>query len=336
MVIAGAAVVLLLGCGSGRPITLEVRTDLPEALRDYVEESFEAEHLDIDVRFTTGPTEASLAELRDETTGATAGFDVWWGADASALQAAGDDGFLLPYRPGWLDEPALVEPDADAAWHPWLVTPYVIAFSREHLELSRAPTDWNDLRHFRWAEDIEVLDPTRSESGAWFMLSMLQQRAAEGDLDAGFDWLGDLDGQVEAYAASSTDAIRGLAAGMSRLAIVTRADAEAARADDAPWLYYRMAESGTPIFTRGIAVVRGTDAVEAAEAFVEHVGTLEVRTAAKLETRWQPAFGEIDQARVPTDFELGQSWRPFDLAVDAIEGERTDWLDRWEREVRVR
>ena len=69
---------------------------------------------------------------------------------------------------------------------------------------------------------------------------------------------------------------------------------------------------------------------------VEHLGTRDVVTAAKLETRWEPAFGDVDRDRIPLDFELAQSWTPYPLAVDRIGREGAAWLERWEREVRGR
>lgn len=326
----------LLACsGESRPITLDVRTDLPEGLRDYVEESFEGTHPDVDVRLTVSTTDESGADVLAGVRG-EAPFDVWWGAHASGLERVADEGRLLPYSPIWLDEPGLVMPDTGAAWHPLLITPYVIAFSRDDLPLTRAPTDWNDLRHFRWSEEIEILDPLRSEAGAWFVLSMLARYEAEADTDAGFDWLITLDGQVDSYAVTPGDAVRALEVTASRLAVLPRADAEEARATDAPWLYYRLPESGTPILARGVAVVRGTDEVEAARAFVDHVGALDVRTVSKLQTRWQPAYGDIDASRLPADFELTHPWQPWALAVDRIEGQRDTWLGRWEQEIQRR
>ena len=332
-----AAVAVLAGCGGdSRPVTLEVRTDLPEALRDYVEESFEAVHLDTDVRFTVESTEASLSDLQSPRVDGQPPFDVWWGADVAGLEVAADADLLVPYRPVWIGEPSLVESSDDDAWQALLVTPFVIAFSRDDLQLNRAPSDWNDLRHFRWVDDIEVLDPIRSTAGAWMVTSLLARYERESDLDMGFDWLAALDGQVEAYATSSDDALRALESGRSRLALIPRADAEATRFDGASWLHYRLPESGTPVLARGVAVIAGVEHRARAEALVDHLGSLDVRTMAKLETRWQPAYGDADAIRVPVGFELEQSWRPYELAADHIERERAGWLDRWERHVRGR
>ena len=118
--------------------------------------------------------------------------------------------------------------------------------------------------------------------------------------------------------------------------LIPRADAEATRFDGASWLHYRLPESGTPVLARGVAVIAGVEHRARAEALVDHLGSLDVRTMAKLETRWQPAYGDVDEIRVPLGFELEQSWRPYELAADHIERERAGWLDRWERHVRGR
>lgn len=317
-------------------VTLLVRTDLPEVLRDYVEETFEAGHADTDVRFTVASTETTLAELRAIELNGRPAFDVWWGAYASGLQAASDEGRLMPYQPRWLGLSAAVDLQHDGAWQPLLLTPYVIAFSREDLGLARAPSDWIDLRHFRWSDDIEVLDPDRSEAGEWFLISMLQQAASQGDLESGFDWLAAVDRYVESYATNTSGALEALRERRSRIAILPRADVEAARSNNAPWLHYRLPESGTPVLVRGVALMRPAAEVKTAQAFLDHLGSLDVRTAAKLETRWQPVFGSVDSSRIPVDFELKEPWKPFAIRFDTIQGKREVWLDWWAQEIRGR
>lgn len=342
--IALLGTLLAVACvGERRPIVLDVRTDLPAGLRDYVEETFETAYADIDVRFTEGTVREALEELRGpagdgaEVSGESgAPFDVWWGADVWTLHAAARADLLEPYRPSWVDEPGLMMASDQDLWHALMITPWVIAFSRDDLELARAPTDWNDLRHFRWVDEIEVLDPQRSEAGSWFVTSMLAHHERETEVQAGFDWLIALDGQVDTYSGSVADAVRALGAGRSRLAVLPQADVESARADEAPWLYYRVPESGSPVLARGVAVVAGTGERESAQLFVEHLGAQDIVTAAKLETRWQPAFGDADPARVPMDFELAQMLRPYPLDVDRTQRDGAGWLDRWEREVRGR
>lgn len=333
-------VLLALACGGeSRPIVLDVRTDLPENLRDYVEENFEALHADIDVRFSVGGAQEGLDRLRAEIVDGSAPdapFDVWWGADVMTLSVAASAGLLAPYRPSWASGDGRAAVGRDDSWYPLSITPWVIAFDRDDLQLSRAPTDWNDLRHFRWADEIEMLDPQRTEPGALFVASMLAYHERQSEVQAGFDWLSALDGQVETYAGSIPEALQALRSGGSRLAILPRSDVEAERASEAPSLHYRIPESGTPVLARGVALISGTRERESAEAFVEYLGSREVGTATKLETRWQPAFGGVDSTRIPDDFELMDPWTPHEPALDRIQSEGAGWIERWDREVRGR
>jgi iron(III) transport system substrate-binding protein len=326
--------VSLVACGADVERTpLVVRTTLPRELRDFVEASFEEGHPDIDVRFTEGGPKGSLHELQIASD--TAPFDVWWGAPGTVLERAADAGLLAPHRPSWVAQPGVGEPSAEGLWQATLITPFVIAFNREHVPLARAPTDWIDVFHFRWAEKVHLPDPTGSDEAAYFVGAMVTEGLREdGDLDRGFDWLDRLDTQVELYVPGSAEAINGLETGLALLSILPRADVESARAAGKDWLYYRLPESGTPMLVRGVAIVRSSEVTGAAARFIDHLGRPEVATEAKFYTRWQPAHGGVDMSRFPSDFEIDQAWTPYALAIDTIAAEVDRWVTRWDLEVR--
>jgi iron(III) transport system substrate-binding protein len=336
-IIALSPAVVALGlaaCGADVERTpLVVRTTLPSELQDFVEASFEEGHPDVDVRFTEGGPAGSFHELQIASDGAP--FDVWWGAPGTVLERAADAGLLSPYRPSWVAQPGVGEPNAEDLWQAVLITPFVIALNREHVPLARAPTDWIDLFHFRWAEKVHLPDPTQSDEGAYFVGAMVTEGLrTDGDLERGFDWLDRLDTQVELYVPGSAEAINGLETGLALLSILPRADVESARAAGKDWLYYRMPESGTPMLVRGVAIVRSSEVASAAARFVDHLGRPEVATEAKFYTRWQPAHGGVDMNRFPPDFEIDQAWTPYALAIDTIAAEVDRWVMRWDLEVR--
>lgn len=338
MVVVGACALCalaVLSCGpSSRDTVLLVRTTLPQALADYVEESFEAEHRDVNIRFTGGEDEESLAEALSP---GGARFDVWWGAPALSLAEAAEADLLEPHRPPWVQQPGVGEPDAQARWQVSLVSPFVIAFNREKVPLNRAPTDWIDLFHFRWSGDVQVLDPVRTDDGAWMAGAMIVEALREDDdLLAGFDWLERLDEQVVQYVGAPEEALRALESGEVSLAILPRFAVEEARGRDMPTLHYRLPESGTPMLALGVAIMKGSEVTDAARRFVGHLGRPDVATEAKLHTRWQPAHGDVNMSRFPPHFELDQRWTPYALAVDTLRAELDGWIDRWDLEIRGR
>lgn len=323
--------ILMSACNTVDRIELVVATDLPESLRAFAEGTFERGHPEIDIRFVSGEAP------RTGDASARHSVDVWWGVPALDLQTAAADGLLLPYRPPWVAQPGIGEPDPEGRWQATLVSPFVIAFNRDELTLARAPSDWVDLFHFRWSGEVAALDPATNPEGSWFLGSFVVEGLREDDdLDEGFDWMGRLDGQVVSYSSGSDDIVQALAGRSAMLGILPRYEAEAARHDRAAWLYYRLPESGTPMLVLGVAIMAGTEAAAEARAFVDHIGEMAVATEAKLWTRWQPAHGDVDMTRFPDDFEIDHAWTPWLPAVDTLATELAGWISRWDTEVRGR
>ena len=288
---------LATGCGAADRVELVVATDLPEALRDYAERTFEETQPGIDVRFVPS---ASALEAAISAGGPTpSDIDVWWGAPAMELQAAAARGALITHRPPWVAQPGIGEPDPEGRWQATLVSPFVVAFNRTELTLARAPSDWIDLFHFRWFEEVAALDPARNPEAAWFLGTLVVESLRDyGDVDRGFDWMDRLDEQVQGYAGGSDEIVRALA-------------------------------------SRG-ALLAGTDVEAGARTFVDHIGGMDAATEAKLRTRWQPAHGDVDMTRFPDDFEIDQPWTPWLPAVDTLAAELDGWVNRWDSEVRGR
>ena len=322
-----AAVLAVTGaaaCGGGAETVLHVRSELPAELGEVLEESFEADHPDVDVRISTvdgDGLEAARAGA-DEV-------DVWLGAPAVSLETAADEGLLDPYAPSW----AAGDP---RPWHPLLASPFVIAFDRTSVPLTEAPLDWVDLFHHGWFEEVGALDPASSPEGAAFVGAMVVEALRDDDdLNRGFDWLARLHDQVALYAPESALLLRRPPDGDLLLAVVPRSAAESARAET-PTLHYRVPVSGTPEAVRGVALMAGSASADAARAFIDHLGSGEVATAIKRHTRWEPSVGAVDEDALPEDFELEQRWTSLEPAVDTLAAELGGWLERWELEIRPR
>jgi ABC-type Fe3+ transport system substrate-binding protein len=90
------------------------------------------------------------------------------------------------------------------------------------------------------------------------------------------------------------------------------------------------------VLARGVAIVHGTALEDAARRFVDHVGSVDVATEAKLLTRWEPAHGEVDASRIPIGFEIDTPWTPYPFATDTLVSELGGWVSRWEVQVRAR
>jgi iron(III) transport system substrate-binding protein len=326
------ACLLVATCGDaddGR--LLVVHSSVSPALLEAVETRFDEAHADAGIRIVQASDSETLAALRS----GDAYVDVWWGAPVTALEVAAQEGLLQRYRPPWVPETGAFE--ADDLWHVSLVSPFVIAFNRERVPLARAPSDWIDLFHFRWFDEVTLPDPVADPDAAYFIGTMIVETLRRGeDLTRAFDWHRRLDGQVARYETSAAEAIRRLGAGEALLAILPLHVVEAARNGDAPWLHYRVPEGGTPLLARGIAIAGSTAKLELARRFVDLTGSLDVATEVLVRSHWRHPHVEVERSRLPSDFEIEAPVTPYALAPDTLAAELDGWLERWDLEVRGR
>lgn len=324
--------ILVAGCSDpGRDRTLVVHSSLPSEVVAHAEEVFESDFPTVDVRVVEATPEETLEALRS----GTGPIDVWWGAPGITMERAADEGLLRAYRPTWVGLPGVGQPDAEGRWQVSQISPFVIAFNREQVPLAEAPTDWIDLFHHGWAEEVVLVDPALSPAMAEFASAMLVEALRDDDdVMRGFDWLGRLDRATSDYVTDAAQVIRRLGTGEDLLTILPRHVVEEGRHGTAPWLYYRLPESGTPMLSRGIAVAAEAAEPDLARTFVDLTGTVDVATVARLHTRWMPGHGDVDLTVLPDDFEIDMPWRPYAPAPDTIAREGDGWIDRWDLEVR--
>jgi iron(III) transport system substrate-binding protein len=318
---AAFSLLLLVACTSDDRTSLRVRTSLPDALLEQVERSFEAQHPQVDVRFVRGDDAQAAAELEAQDEGVP--FDVWWGPSGILLERAALRGLLRPASPS-------------AVWRPLLVTPFVIAFNRAELTLASAPSDWIDVFHFRWRDELVMVDPARMDVGAWFVGAVVARAVrADQDMSVGMDWLRRLDEQVARYVPDQRAALRELSVGDAQLTVISKAAADAELAAGAAWLGYRLPQSGTPLLVRGIGVVEGTRQAHAAALFIDWVSSPEEVTVAEITTGWEAADG-LSVSEDGTVLIGLEGWRGWPLGLDVVVGGMDGWLAEWRENVRGR
>ncbi len=309
----GLTLLCLGGCDDGRT-RLVVRTEMPRALRDVVEASFEASEPGVDVRFDVDDEAATVDALSPAAEPAP--FDVWWGAAGPSLERAARSGAL-------------------EGWRPLLGTPWVIAFDRDRVGLPEAPRDWVDVLHHGWVEEVAVPDPARSDVGARFVGAAVGEAVhAEGLSWVGLEWLERLDRQVVRYVPDEREALRALRVELASLALLRRATVEDARADDES-LHYRIPEGGTPVDVLGAGVVAGSAVPDAARRFLDHLASDVVLAASAEHTGWEPLVPMEPVDSLAASPRSGE-WLGYPLAAGLVVDSLATWLDRWTREVRGR
>jgi iron(III) transport system substrate-binding protein len=304
--------------------------------RDQLEifkEAFEAANPGTEVQWVDMGSQEVLDRIRSEQANPQA--DVWYGGTEELFGRAATEGLLEPYRPRWADS---VLPEArgpDDLYFGVYLTPAVITFNSDAVARDDAPQDWDEVLDPRWKGSVLVRDPMPSGTMRMiFQMIMYRGLEATGDTAAGYEWLRRLDAQTKEYVLNPAILYQKLARQEGLVTLWNLPDVLRVQAQGFP-LDYIVPTSGTPVSVDAIAIVKGAESRELAEAFIEFVGSVEgqllaVRTAYRNPTRTDLPIDSLPDWLIRVNQEL----RPMDLDWDLLEARGREWMRYWDTHIR--
>jgi iron(III) transport system substrate-binding protein len=296
------------------------------------EKRFETRYPDVDVRWLDMGSQDALDRIRSEKANPQA--DVWWGAPSTMFSQAEKEGLLEAYRPTWSDQ---VSPDARSAkdfWFGTFQTPEVIAYNSAALTRQQVPRDWDELLDPQWRGKIVIRDPLASGTmRVIFSAMILRSMPSDGSPEPGYQWLRKLDANTKEYVINLTILSQKLARQEALLTLWNMPDIETQKAEYNYPLDYVIPESGTPVLTDAIAIVKGTEHRKEAEAFYEFVNTEESLVAAAHAFYRIPSRSDIPKERLPVwmrNLDIPKMKMDWDL----VEAKSPEWMEYWDSYIR--
>jgi len=319
----------LAGCGDGRTPVVVYSPHGDEMLRAY-EESFEAEHPEIDIQWLDMGSQDVLDRVRTERGNPQAA--LWWGSPQSLFAQAAAEGLLDPYTPSWAGAVPPEARDGQARWYGTFLTPEVIAYNTEVLDAADVPSDWDALLGERWRGALVIRSPLASGTmRAIFGALILRQPS----VDEGYRWLARLDLNTASYAADPTQLYVRLARGQSPLTLWNMPDIYLQRLEHEYPFGYRLPESGTPVIVDGIALVRGAPGAEEAKLFYEFVTSRDALVDQAHRFHRIPAREDIPAEELP-EWMTSVDLRALSLDWDRLAREGPAWMQHWDERIRGR
>jgi iron(III) transport system substrate-binding protein len=322
------------GCGDDRTPLVLYSPHGREILQP-LEDRYEEIHPEIDVRWLDMGSQEVFDRIRSE--GVNPQADVWFGGPHTIFSQGAALDLLAPYRPSWADAvpPASAHPEA-LYWGVYRATP-VLVFNGDAVSEEDAPADWEDLLDGRWKGRIVLRDPLASGTMRTIFGMVIARSVAEtGSVQAGFDWLLRLDAQTKEYVFNPTLLFEKLTRQEALVSMWELTDILLLRDKGSP-LRYRFPSSGLPVITDSIGLVAGARYEAEAKAFIDWVGEQEALLLVLNRSYRLPARQDLPADKMPAwarDALAGI--RPAELDWSLIERHGTDWMARWDREVRGR
>lgn len=320
------------GCGDGRT-AVTVYSPHGRDLLQLMESAYEAQNPEIDIRWLDMGSQEVYDRIRSERANPQA--TVWFGGPAALFSRAAEEGLLRTFVPTWSSAVEDQAKDADGRFIALYRTPPLLVFNREAVLAEEAPTDWSDLLDERWAGEVIIRDPLASGTMRTIFGGVLARAVtADGSEDAGWSFLRSLDSQTKEYVHSPALLHEKLIRQEGLVTVWEMTDILSLVNRGAP-IDFRFPTSGTPVIADSVALVDQAPEQEAAEAFVEWLGSEEALGLAAAEAFRLPARTDIPAASLPP-----WSERVLDELVseevdwDLIEERGADWMTTWDREVR--
>jgi len=330
----GLALVMwpLTSCSDGRT-PLVLYSPHGREILEPLELRYEEHHPEIDVRWLDMGSQDVLDRIRTEAANPQA--DVWFGGPHTIFSQGAGLGLLAPYRPSWAE--AVPEGDEDALyWGVYRATP-VLVYNGDAVSEAEAPRDWDDLLEPQWSGKIVLRDPLASGTmRTIFGMILARSVAGTGGEAAGFEWLRRLDAQTKEYVFSPTLLFEKLTRQEAMVSMWELTDILLLQDRGSP-LQYRFASSGLPVITDSIGLVAGAAHPEEARAFIDWVGEEEALLLVLNGSYRLPVRGDLPDEALPDWARSALAdIRPAEIDWELIEERGSEWMTRWDREVRGR
>lgn len=327
-------VVAMASCGDGRTALMLYSPHGREILEP-LEKRYEELHPEIDVRWLDMGSQDVFDRIRSEAANPQA--DVWFGGPHTIFVQGAHEDLLEAYRPSWADAtPADAGDEDDLYWGIYRATP-VIVYNGDAVPTAEAPRDWDDLLDPRWQDRLILRDPLASGTmRTIFGMVMARSVAETGSPDAGFEWLCRLDSQTKEYVFNPTLLFEKLTRQEAVVSMWELTDILLLQDKGSP-LRYQFPESGLPVITDSIGLVRGARQPDEAKRFIDWVGEEEALLLVLNQSYRLPARQDLPPDKLPEwAREALSGIRPAELDWDLLERHSSEWMARWDREVRGR
>ena len=239
--------------------TITVYTSQPQDQMTQVIEAFNADHPEIKVElFRSGTTEV-MAKLQAEYAAGNSPADVILIADTVAMTQLKNDDRLLAFTDAPVDgvDPAFI--DADKTFFGTKVITTGIVYNTDLVKT--APKSWNDLLEADAAKSLIMPSPLYSGAAVIHVGTMTQQP------DFGWAYYEKLADAGAVAGQGNGTVIEAVARGEKAYGIIIEYMALNAKKKGSPVDFVFPAE-GVSSITQPVAVLKGSDAVEAAKTFV--------------------------------------------------------------------
>ena len=257
--------------------------------------------------------------------------DVMYGAPSSVFIELKAEGLFDPFAPSWSDKIEPLFKDTESYWYGTIQTPVMMFYNTEMLSENDAPKDWKDLVDPKFKNNLVFRSALSSSARATYA-SLLQQYEKKGAMDQGWQFLKALDANTKQYYGSGSMLFQAVGRKEAAVSFMVLSAVIDNKIKNKMPLAVIDAQSGSPVITDGIALIRGAKHPNAAKAFIEFAGGAKIQ--ALLANKFNRLPTHPDALADSPAWMAQTSFKVMDVDWKALAERQSEWIQKWDSQIK--
>lgn len=256
--------------------------------------------------------------------------DIMYGGASSLFIDLSKKDVFEKTNPSWAKDLNPLFKDPNGTWYGTIQTPVVIFYNSEMLSSKEAPKDWSDLIKPEYKNKLVFRDARSSSAKATYS-SLLYQYEKEGKLSQGWEFMKDLDSNTKQYYGSGSLQFQAVGRKEAPISFAVLSSVIVNKEKGLP-LEIVDAESGSPVITDAIAVIKNAKHKDAAIKFLEFAGSEKIQSELAVKFNRMPT---LDSALANSPEWMKESkYRVMDVDWGTLSENESDWMQKWDSEIK--
>ncbi|VVS95526.1 extracellular solute-binding protein [Desulfoluna spongiiphila] len=257
--------------------------------------------------------------------------DVMYGAASSVFLELKSEELFTPFFPTWAEKLNPLFRDEAGYWFGTIQTPVVMFYNSEMMNPEDAPADWSDLADTKYKGQLVFRNALSSSARATYS-ALLQQYEKRGELVQGWDFLKKMDANTKRYYGSGSLQFQAVGRKEAPLSFAVLNGVIDNRIKNHLPLEIIDANSGSPVITDGIALIKGGKHPNAGKAFVEFAGSAKIQALLARKFNRLPTHPDAI-ANAPA-WMASTRFKAMDVDWGALSAKQSQWMQTWDAEVK--
>lgn len=334
--LATALILSLAACGSknSEKVTkqekqeknLVIYSTHPENLIEMVASEFEKETgIEVDYINLKGALADRILAEKDSPQA-----DIMYGGASSLFIDLSEKGVFEKTNPAWSKELNPLFKDPNGMWYGTIQTPVVMFYNSEMLSKEEAPKDWSDMTKPEFKNKMVFRDARSSSAKATYSSLLYQYEKVE-NLSEGWKFMKSLDKNTKKYYGSGSLQFQAVGRKEAPLSFAVLSSVIANKEKGLP-LEIIDAQSGSPVITDAIAVIKNAKHPNAANKFLEFAGSEKIQ--AKLAKKFN-RMPTLDSAiKDSPQWMKDIKYKIMDVDWKILSKNQSKWMQKWDSEIK--